>query len=146
MIYIASDHGGYALKDDIIKYLKDKNIDVTDMGPNEYQEDDDYTDYVIPLAREVQKNIKNKGIVICRNGVGVSITTNKFKNIRTTLSWNSKHAQSSKLDDDTNVLALPADYIDPKTAVEIVDTWLNTEFSALPRHIRRIKKVESIQN
>jgi len=144
MIYIASDHGGFNLKHQIVKYLESKKIDVTDMGPYEYKEDDDYPDYVIPLAKEVQKDIKNRGIVICRNGVGVSIATNKIKNIRTVLSWNPKQAESSKLDDDTNILALPADYIDQTTAIAIVDMWLNTEFSAFPRHIRRIKKIENI--
>lgn len=146
MIYIASDHGGFSLKGQIIKYLNSKNIDLKDLGPYEYKEDDDYPDYVIPLAKEVQKDIKSRGIVICRNGVGVSIAANKFKNIRTVLSWSPKQAESSKLDDDTNVLALPADYIDANTALEIVNTWLNTDFSGFPRHIRRIKKVESIQS
>lgn len=146
MIYIASDHGGFNLKSQIIKYLTSKSIEIKDMGPFEYKEDDDYPDYVIPLAQEVQKDFKSRGIVICRNGVGVSIATNKFKNIRTVLGWTPKQVESSKLDDDTNVLALPADYIEEETALQIVDMWLNTEFSGFPRHIRRIKKVESIQN
>jgi len=144
MIYIASDHGGFTLKSAAIEHLKQKGLDVKDMGPYEQVDWDDYPDYVIPLAKEIQKDIKGKGIVICKNGVGVSITTNRFKNVRAALSWTPEHAKTSRLDDDTNVLALPALFINESTALEIVDTWLNTEFSGEPRHIRRIKKLENI--
>ena len=145
MIYIASDHRGFKLKTEIIAHLTEHGVEIKDMGPYEYVEGDDYPDYVIPLAREVNKNPRNnKGIVICGNGVGVSITANRLKGIRAALSWTIEQAKASRLDDDTNVLALPANYIDENTALNIVDAWLNTEFSALPRHIRRIKKLESI--
>ena len=144
MIYIASDHGGFELKNKIINFLSQKGFTVNDMGPSEYNEGDDYPDFVVPLAREVVKNVSNRGIVICKNGVGVSVSANRFKNIRATLSWNSEHARSSRLDDDSNVLALPAQYIDDATAFGIVETWLSTDFSAEPRHIRRIKKVENL--
>ncbi len=98
MIYIASDHGGFNLKNQIIKHLSERNIDVKDMGPYEYKEDDDYPDYVIPVAKEIQKDIKSRGIVICRNGVGVSIATNRFKNIRTVLSWDPKQRDCGYVD------------------------------------------------
>jgi len=144
MIYIASDHGGFNLKNTLISYLKNKGLDIKDMGPFELVEEDDYTEYVTPLAKEIQKDLRGKGIVICRNGVGVNIAANKFKHIRAALSWETEHIKSARLDDDINVLALPADYIDENTAKSIVDAYLNTEFSALPRHIRRIKKVENL--
>lgn len=88
----------------------------------------------------------NKGIVICRNGVGVSMFANKIKGIRAGISWNPKQAKSSRNDDNTNVLALPSDYIDSKTALEIVDVWLKTKFSNDKRHLRRLAKVRSIEN
>jgi ribose 5-phosphate isomerase B len=144
MIYIASDHGGFQLKQKIINYLMSKKIDIKDMGATEYNENDDYTDYVIPMVKEILTNPKNKGIALCRSGDGVNITANRFKGIRSTLSWNKEHAAKSKIDDDTNVLAIPTDYIEESAAIEMVDTWLNTEFSALPRYIRRIKKMENI--
>lgn len=145
MIYIASDHGGYELKQKILKHLVEQGREIKDLGPDRYNGEDDYPDFAIPLAEKVQENPNNRGIVICRNGVGVSMTVNKYKDIRATLSWNPAHAKSSRLDDNTNVLALPADYVEDETAVNIVDTWLNTEFSGLPKHIRRIKKVDNIK-
>lgn len=144
MIYIASDHGGYNLKQKIIQYLNDKGIDIEDMGAKTLNPEDDYTDYVIPMVKKVLENPKNRGIALCRSGDGVNITANRFKGIRATLSWNKGHAVKSKIDDDTNVLSIPSDYITEQETLDMVDAWLNTEFSALPRYIRRIKKMEVI--
>jgi len=144
MIYITSDHGGYNLKTILIKHLTDKGLEIKDMGAYEYNENDDYPDYVIPFVKEMLKTPNNKGIALCRSGDGVNITANRFKGIRSTLSWNKEHAVKSKIDDDTNVLSIPTDYITEQQAIEMVDAWLNTEFIAVPRYIRRIKKMEDI--
>lgn len=145
MIYLSSDHGGYNLKTKITDYLKQKNIEFTDLGPETYIKEDDYPDYIVPTMLEVQSNEENKGIVICRNGVGVNMLANKFKNIRATLSFTPEHAGSSRNDDNTNVLSLPADYISEQTAIEIVDKWLSTNFSDEERHKRRLEKVKEFE-
>lgn len=146
MIYISSDHGGFELKKHLIDFLEKENINVIDMGPEELNEDDDYPDYVIPTMEKIQQDKNSVGIVICRNGAGVSILANKFKGIRAALSWNPEHAKTTKLDDNTNVLALPADYIDKDTAIKTLATWLATEFSWEQRHARRLTKVEEFEN
>ena len=143
MLYICSDHGGFRLKSQILKHLVLKNILFEDQGPLELNPSDDYPVYVDKTISKFLENPKeNKAIVICRNGVGVSMMANKYIGTRTGVSWTPDHAKSSRKDDDTNVLALPADYIDEKTAIEIVDTWLNTPFSKEPRYEKRLEMVE----
>jgi len=144
MLYIASDHGGFHLKNYLIKFLAEKGIEITDMGAQAFDENDDYPDFVIPVVRKLQENPNDRAILICRNGVGVSVAANRFKGIRTGLSWNSVHAASSRADDDTNVLALGADYINAIDAEEIVLSWLNTSFSGSERHKRRLEKIEAL--
>ncbi len=145
MLYIASDHAGFKLKSKIKEYLSSRGVEVVDMGPAGFYPEDDYPDYVIPAVRRFQEDGEGGGggaILICRNGVGVSMLANRFKGIRASLSWSPRHAMSSRTDDNTNVLALPADYIDEKTATDIVDAWLNADFGNEERHVRRLKKVE----
>lgn len=144
MIYIASDHGGFELKNKIMAYLKSKQMDVIDMSPHEFKNDDDYPDYVIPTMQKVLENVANCAILICRNGVGANMLANKFKGIRAGLSWNAEHAKSSRNDDNTNVLSLPADYINEEEALDIVQAWLSTPFSNEERHIRRLNKFKNI--
>jgi ribose 5-phosphate isomerase B len=144
-VFISSDHAGFKLKKIIGDYLKEKGFHVTDMGPYELNEQDDYPDFVIPLAKKVAEDIQNKGILICKNGVGVSMTANKLKGIRAALSWNVAHAKSSRNDDDANVLALPAGYISEVEAKEITEVWLNTPFEAHDRFIRRLGKVAEVE-
>ncbi len=144
MLYIASDHGGFKYKGDIITYLERKGIEVKDMGPTELIPDDDYPDYVVPTMQEVQKNPENMAILICRNGVGVSVLANKFKGIRCALSWSKEHAQSSRNDDAANVLAIPADFLTREEALNVVHGWLSTDFSGDERHVRRLKKIDEI--
>lgn len=145
MIYIASDHRGYELKQKLIEYFKQHEIPFEDCGPFEENPTDDYPDYVIPAMQKLQSDLRHgKGVVICKNGVGVCMLANKFKGIRCGISWNTKHAKSSREDDDTNVLSLPINYISEEQALDIVKEWLLTPFSMEKRHIRRLKKVEGI--
>jgi len=142
MIYIASDHGGFELKNIIISFLEGQGTEITDLGPTALDLDDDYPDYVKPLVQKVLEDPINKGVIICRNGIGVSMEANRNKSIRAGLSWNEKHAQSSRNDDNTNVLALPADYITGDEALKIVKTWLKTPFSTEEKFSRRLAKAE----
>jgi ribose 5-phosphate isomerase B len=144
-IYIAADHGGFELKNKIYAILSAKGLDVTDMGPRSYDSTDDYPDYAIPAVKKVLEDPKNRGILICRNGVGVNIVADKFPGVRSVLSWDPKHAESAVEHDNTNVLALPADYINQDKALEIVTKWLKTDFSGAERHKRRLAKIEDIE-
>lgn len=144
MIYIASDHGGFHLKRKILEQIKEMDLDIKDVGSNEFNPNDDYPDFVIPLVKSVLKDNKNRGIVICKNGVGVSITANRFKGIRCGLSWNTEHIKTAREDDNINVLALPSEFIDTKKALEIIGEFLNTKFSNKDRHVRRLAKIEQI--
>ena len=144
MLYITSDHGGLKLKTDLVEFLKQKNIEFEDCGPTELIPSDDYVDYVIPVMRKVLESPVNKAVLICRNGIGASISANRFKGIRCALSWNAAHAISSRNDDDSNVLALPADYISDIEAKDILKGWLSKNFSKEERFIRRLNKLETI--
>ncbi len=146
MIYISSDHRGLNLKDYLVNELTARSIEITDMGPKSLDPEDDYPDYASLVAKKVQENDQDKGIVVCANGVGVSITANKFNGIRASLSWTPEHAQSSRKDDNSNILAIPADYITRENALETVLMWLNTPFGNEDRHVRRINKIRDIEN
>lgn len=142
---IASDHGGYQLKKRLIRYIENElNLDVIDMGPNEYEETDDYPDYVVPLTKKVSIE-GGRGIVICRNGVGVCIAANKVDGIRCGIGYNIDAAESMMKDDNTNVLSLAADHLSEDHAMAVVKKWLETEFSGAERHVRRLKKVEQLE-
>ncbi|MDP2720965.1 MAG: RpiB/LacA/LacB family sugar-phosphate isomerase [bacterium] len=146
MIYLASDHGGFKLKERIEKYLKEKDYDVVDVGPEKLDPTDDFPDFVIPLAKKVTEKPENLGIALCRNGVGVEIAANKIDGVRAALSWDPRHAASSRRDDNSNVLALPADYLDEKKAIEVLEAWLSTPYAKEPRFERRLKKIEKEEN
>jgi len=142
MIYLASDHGGFKLKEVIEKHLRDKGGDVIDLGPNKLDPTDDFPDFVIPLAHKVAENPENLGIVLCRNGVGVEVAANKVDGIRAALSWDPKHAASTRADDNSNVLALPADYLDEKKALDVLEAWLSTTYAGEERFDRRLDKIK----
>ena len=144
MIYISSDHRGFELKEYLIKNLASKGIAMVNLGPEVLVPDDDYTDYALLVAKKIQENSQDKGILICNNGAGVSIMANRFKGIRASLSWNPQHAASTRNDDDTNILALPANFISADEALKIVERWLQTPFENIERRVRRLKKLDSL--
>tara|TARA_Y100000310_G_scaffold153901_1_gene153452 strand:+ start:19137 stop:19574 length:438 start_codon:yes stop_codon:yes gene_type:complete len=144
MIYIASDHGGFKTKLKLVKFLQKKGYKITDFGPTSYDPKDDYPDYVIPLAKKLSST-KNLGIVICRNGQGVCIATNKLKGIRAVTGFSKKEAKTTRLDDNANILCIPADYLRFSQIKSIVITWLQTEFSGETRHKRRLAKIKRLE-
>lgn len=141
MIAIACDHGGYDLKLEIIKYLKDEKIDYLDLGC-EGRKAVDYPVY----ARKVTDAIKNgtceKGILICGTGIGISIAANKVPGIRAALCTDCFCAEATRQHNNANVLALGGRVVGAGLAVKIVDTFLHTEFSGAERHQRRIDLIE----
>ncbi len=144
MIAIGSDHGGYRLKKEIEKYLEEKNIKYKDLGC-ENEESVDYPDIAEKVAKSVQSKECNQGILICRSGIGMSITANKFKGIRCALCHNEYTAKYARLHNNSNVLAMGADDLTTNEAILILRMWLATEFEG-GRHKERVKLIEEIEN
>ncbi len=143
MIYIASDHGGFKLKEDIKKFLIKQKVKFTDLGPAKFVQTDDYPVYARKVTDAVKKDLKNNlGILICRSGQGVCIAANRVKGIHATLCWNENLAKHARREDDSNVLCLAADYVSTEMSEDIVKVWLDTSFSNEERHIRRLKELE----
>ncbi len=145
MIYISSDHRGLELKKYLVESLVAEGLGIVDLGPMDLDTEDDYPDFAKLVAEKIQENFENLGVLICANGVGISIAANKIDGVRAALSWNPKHAASSRNDDGANVLVLPADYVTKEEALEILMTWLSTNFSGEDRHIRRIQKISELE-
>lgn len=141
MIAIGSDHGGYDLKEVVIAHLKEKGIDVKDVGCYD-KNSCDYPIYGKAVAKAVADGSCEKGIVICTTGIGISITANKVKGIRAALCADTLSAKLTRLHNNSNVLAMGAGIVGPNLALEIVDTFLSTEFSNEERHQRRIDAIE----
>ncbi len=144
-LFIGSDHGGYQLKKRIIRYLENElKLEIEDLGPFEYIETDDYPDYAIPLAQKVAET-NGRGILICKNGVGVCIAANKVNGVRAGIGYNLSAAETMVLDDNTNVLCLAAKLGSEDHHLAMVKKWLETEFSGDERHIRRLGKVAELE-
>lgn len=143
-VLIASDHAGFDLKNQLSNFLIDKGWQIEDVGPKEYNQEDDYPDFATPLAQKVSIE-GGKGIVLCANGQGVCIVANKIKGIRAVTATSIEMAKTTREDDDANVLCLPAKFLNNDEAKAIVKTWLETSFSGAERHKRRIKKVMDLE-
>jgi len=143
-VHISSDHAGFNLKEFLKKVLGKNEIEVIDMGPESLDPQDDYPQTTENLVKFISQNPEEKGILICKNGVGVTIFANRFKNVRAGLSWSPAHTKSHRLDDNTNILVLPAEYISNRKALKIAKTWLNTEFKGEERHNRRLEQIERL--
>lgn len=142
MLAIASDHGGFELKKEIMSHLERRGIEYKDLGAYS-AESCDYPDYAKPLAKAVANGEYEKGILICGTGIGVSITANKVPGIRCALCGDCFSAQATREHNDANILALGARVTGVGLALKIVDTFLDTPFSNDPRHVRRICKIEN---
>ncbi|OOO00067.1 MAG: ribose 5-phosphate isomerase B [Epulopiscium sp. Nele67-Bin004] len=141
MIGIGSDHGGFLLKQEIIKHLESKGIATKDFGCYN-EESADYTHFGKAVANAVTSGECEKGIVICGTGIGISITANRFKGIRCALAHDCFSARATREHNDANMLALGARVVGGGLALQIVDEFLNTEFSNEERHIRRISLID----
>ncbi|MBO6133109.1 MAG: ribose 5-phosphate isomerase B [Lachnospiraceae bacterium] len=142
-ISIGSDHGGYDLKLMVIEHLKEAGHEVTDEGCHS-KDSCDYPEFGHAVAKKVAAGEADKGIVICSTGIGISISANKVPGIRCALCTNSTMARLTREHNDANVLAMGAVITGQWLAMDIVDTFLNTEFSGVDRHARRISKIEAI--
>ena len=144
MIAIGCDHGGYKLKEELKKYMDEKNIEYKDCGTMS-EESIDYPNIAKKVAMAVQSKECEKGILICRSGIGMSICANKFKGIRCTPCYKEETAKYARMHNDSNILALGADYITTNEAICIFRMWLATEFEG-GRHEERLKLIEEIEN
>lgn len=142
MIAIGSDHGGYELKQEIMKHLDERGIDYKDFGC--YDESScDYPVYARLVAAEVAGGRCETGILICGTGIGISIAANKVPGIRAALCTDCFCAEATRQHNDANILCLGGRVVGPGLALKIVDTFLDTPFSDEERHIRRIQLIES---
>lgn len=142
MIAIGSDHGGFDLKELVIAHLKERGMEVKDVGCFD-RSSCDYPVYGRAVAEAVAGGECERGIVICTTGIGISITANKVKGIRAALCTDGLMAKLTRLHNNANVLALGAGIVGPNLALEIVDNFLDTEFSGDERHQRRIDGIEA---
>lgn len=142
MIAIGCDHGGYALKLELIKYLKEHNIEFTDYGCN--GEPVDYPDIAEKVCKEIVAGKAEKGVLICGTGIGISIAANKIKGIRAALCSDWYSAKYTRLHNDANVICMGGRTIGPGLAVELLDVFLNTEFEG-GRHAVRVDKINKLE-
>ncbi len=142
---IASDHGGFALKEQIARLLRGSGHEVVDFGALHPSPEDDYPDYVIPLARAVAAGKVDRGIALCGSGVGASICANKVAGVRAGLIHDVFSAHQGVEDDDMNVFSLGGQVIGPALAWELIETFLKSQFSGATRHQRRLDKVRKLE-
>ena len=143
-ISIGCDHGALALKNTVVEHLTKKGYEVKDFGT--YTLDScDYPEYAAAAAKAVAAGECDKGIVLCTTGIGVSIAANKVDGIRCALLSDVMSARMTREHNDTNVMAIGAGVVGQMLALEIIDTWLGTEFSGEARHQRRIDKVMALE-
>ncbi len=142
MIFIGSDHAGFKLKQVVKKYLADLGIKYQDVGNQEFDPDDDYTDFAEAVGRRVVVSKGGKGILICSSGIGMAMAANKIKGVRAANVFNLAMTEKSRQNNNSNVLCLGQSYISPNLAKRIIGVWLRTKFSSAPRHRRRLNKIE----
>lgn len=144
MIAIGSDHGGYDLKQEIIKYLMENHLEYKDYGCYG-KESCDYPDFGKAAARAVASGACERGIVICTTGIGISITANKVKGVRCALCADTLSARLTREHNDANMLALGGGIVGTNLALSIVDTFLNTQFPGEEKHCRRVAAIKALE-
>ena len=144
-IGIATDHGGFSLKEQLLSQLREAGHEVVDFGAHHLSKDDDYPDYVLPLAQAVAAGKVNRGVAICGSGVGASVCANKIRGIRAALIHDHFSARQGVEDDHMNILCMGGRTVGPAVAWDLVQTFLAAQFSQAQRHLRRLNKVASLE-
>ena len=145
-IGICADHGGFELKETIIPFLKENHFEAIDFGAKELNNGDDFPDYVIPLAKSVAAGEVFRGIAICGSGVGACIAANKVAGVRAALIADYFSAHQGVEDDDMNLICLGGRVTVYASAEELVMAFLNAEFIGAERHVRRLEKIQKLEN
>ena len=142
---IATDHGGFGLKEELLAQLRAAGHEVVDFGAHALDPGDDYPDFVVPLARAVVAGHVERGIAICGSGVGAAVCANKVPGIRAGLVHDHFSARQGVEDDHMNVICMGGRTVGPAVAWDLVETFLAAEFSGAERHLRRLGKVASLE-
>ncbi len=145
-VFIGADHRGFHLKERLKPWITELGYEVNDVGATALHPEDDYTDFASTVALRVAENSEHRGIVICGSGVGVDVVANKIDGARCGYGASGKEIESARRDDDINILAIGADYVDEETVKQMIKTFLQTAFIKEERFVRRIDKIEEIEN
>ncbi|MAG91352.1 ribose-5-phosphate isomerase [Candidatus Woesearchaeota archaeon] len=145
-IFIGTDHAGFELKESIKKYLIDSGFEVKDMGAHSLNKDDDYPDFIVPLAKKVAADQNSRGIIFGSSGQGEAIAANRIKGARAAMYYgnNIDIIKLSRTHNNANILSLGAKFLAKEEAIEAVKLWLETDFGNEERHGRRNKKLDDI--
>jgi len=142
---VATDHGGFSLKEELITHLRGAGHEIVDFGAHTFDADDDYPDFVVPLAEAVVAGRVQRGVAICGSGVGASVCANKVVGIRAALIHDHFSAKQGVEDDHLNILCMGGRTVGPAVAWDLVETFLGAEFSQADRHLRRLGKVARME-
>jgi len=142
---LAADHGGFELKEKMLEELRDAGYEIVDYGAEEYQAQDDYPDYVVPLARAVVQGEVERGIAICGSGVGASVAANKIRGIRAALITDAYSAHQGVEDDDMNIMCLGGRVTCYALAWDLIQTFLKSRYKGTERFQRRLDKVAALE-
>ena len=142
---IATDHGGYGLKEELVTQLRNANHEVIDFGAHKLNSGDDYPDFVIPMAKAVVSGEVERGVAICGSGVGAAVCANKVPGARASLIHDHFSARQGVEDDHMNILCMGGRTVGPAVAWDLVQTFLEAEYSQAERHLRRIGKVAALE-
>jgi len=145
-IFIGADHNGFELKASLAEYLRRGGYEVVDEGGTERHPDDDYPQFAARVINAMAEDPSSdvRGILLCGSGQGMCMAANRFKRVRAVLGYSQEAARSSRNDDDSNVICLPANELDLEKSVAIVHTWLMTPFAGAPRYKRRIIQMDEL--
>jgi len=143
LLFLATDHRGLKLKNQLKNWLISKKIPFKDLGAYEYLPDDDYPDYAKLISGKVLETDENRGVIFCGSGAGVSIACNKIKGIRSAIGFNHQQVESFTAHDHINVLAIAADHTSKFKCFQLFKSFLKTDFSQEERYLKRLGKIES---
>lgn len=144
-IGIATDHAGFGLKEELVAYLREAGHEIVDVGAYSLSPGDDYPDFVTPLARSVVSGNVERGVAVCGSGVGASVCANKISGVRAGLVHDHFSARQGVEDDDMNIMCMGGGVVGVAVARDLIDTFLAARFSGAERHIRRLRKVTSLE-
>lgn len=144
-VFIGADHNGFEMKRVLAEELTRAGYEVIDKGGEKLNPDDDFPQFAEAVVRSMQaEGDKARGVLICGSGQGMCIAANRFRGIRASLIWNLEEAHASRNDDDSNIICLPARYMDNQTAIRLTEAWLSTPFAGAARFKRRIKELDEL--
>ena len=146
MLYIASDHGGFELKTYLADHLKTLGHEIVDFGALSLNNQDDFPDYIVPLAHAVAENKVEKGIAVCGSGVGATVAANKVKGVRACLINDHFSAHQGVEDDAMNIICLGGRTTGIMVAIDLVLTFIEAKYIGAERHTRRLNKIKALEN